>query len=77
MKGEMVTDQAREEAYQLHLMDSNGTPKAHLAAPTAEPNWEPLWGSHVRFCLFLAMLHSMRILVPQPEIKPGATEVKR
>lgn len=37
----MVTDQAREEAYQLHRMDPSGTPKAHLAAPTAEPNWEP------------------------------------
>ena len=37
----MVTDKAREEAYQLHLMDPNGTPKAHLAAPTVEPNWDP------------------------------------
>ena len=37
----MVIDKAREEAYQLHLTDLKGIPEAHLAVPTAEPNWDP------------------------------------
>ena len=37
----VVIVKAREEEYHLHLIDSNGTPEAHLAVPTAEPNWDP------------------------------------
>lgn len=40
----MVTDTAREEAYQLHVTNSNGTPEAHLAGPTAEPYWDASGG---------------------------------
>ena len=69
----IVTDQAREEAYQLHLMD----PKPTWQHPQLNQTGSFSRGAMSVFCLVLAMPHSMRILVPQPEIKPRATEVKR
>ena len=36
----MVIDKAREETCQLHLIDPNGAPVAHLALATSEPNWD-------------------------------------
>ena len=41
----MVIDKAREEVYQLHLIDPNGPLEAHLPVPTTEPNRNPSkWG---------------------------------
>ena len=41
----MVIDKAREEVYQLHLIDPNGPLEAHLPVPTIEPNRNPSeWG---------------------------------
>lgn len=34
----MVIDKTREETCRLLLTDPNGTPEAHLALPTSEPN---------------------------------------
>lgn len=40
----MVTDNAREETYQLHLKDQTWQypqlNQAHLAVPIAEPSWD-------------------------------------
>lgn len=57
----MVIDKTKEEVHQLHLTDPNGTPEAHLAASTAEPNWDPSEGGmplleHHHKCI-LAGLH--------------------
>lgn len=37
----MTIDKAREEAYQFHLADLDGTPEANLAVPNAEPDGDP------------------------------------
>ena len=57
----MVADKAREEAYQLHVTNSSGTPEAHLAGPTAEPYWDASEGG-MRSLEHYSLVHLGRAL---------------